>query len=578
MPKLISVVPFVLAASLAAQNCIDRDYGVPLGGGDEVMFAIQPIGFAFPFAGTSYSNVHICTNGYFHLSNGGVPPPAVADGQSTAAELVGGPPRVCPLWTDINMVVANGASVYINATPAKCTITWSRAVGYGTTLQFDVQAQLFPNGEILFVYGAGASNSSTFGPTWHAAITGVSPGQGAVLPAASDLILGGATIDNTLYEEWLAQGTFDLANNSLRLVPAAPGWGYTMQGAPANCAATTNYGIGCIDVSDTFYEYMAAGTFDLAGTTLTMLRQGNGYIVLNTLPGTLVTPTPAAAIIANGDDTEQIVTLSAAMPVAGGSTNALTVCSNGRIALSSTGNGNAWTPVVNTFLGWSSTTIAADWHDYSPQLAGSGKIKFEEIAGTAYVTWDGVYSYQTTSPSRFQYQFHLATGDCTIVYDTFGTGGLWAHLVGYSVGGPSPNPQVLDISALAAPVNVYDTVAVGLRLATVGYPSLGSTAFSYDISEVPNVLPLAFLFFGDTQINPGIDLTFLGMPGCFAYTSANLISLGVPIAGGTGSLALPIPNNAALAGVSLASQAIAFSLFTPANLISSNGNLATIGY
>ena len=40
----------------------------------------------------------------------------------------------------------------------------------------------------------------------------------------------------------------------------------------------------------------------------------------------------------------------------------------------------------------------------------------------------------------------------------------------------------------------------------------------------------------------------------------------------------PIPLNNALAGLALTSQAVAFSLVTPLNLVSSNGNTANLGF
>jgi hypothetical protein len=67
------LVPFLplliaLATPAVAQNCPNIALGSVVGAGDDVMLAIQPIGFTFPFAGQTFTDVHICTNGYFHLS------------------------------------------------------------------------------------------------------------------------------------------------------------------------------------------------------------------------------------------------------------------------------------------------------------------------------------------------------------------------------------------------------------------------------------------------------------------------------------------------------------------------------
>lgn len=582
MRTLLSCLAITLASSPAIAQCFDTAYGTPLGtpGGlfGDIVFPIQPIGFAFPLAGTTYTDVHVCDKGYVYLSNAGVPAPGFADFTATAAELASGPPRICVLWADIVALSTNNAQVYIKSTPTICTITWENVQCYsGTSPVFNMQLQLNLNGTMKFLYGPGTTNNSLASqPTWQVGVAGVSPGGGVALPAASDLSLGGATADNTLFEEWLVANTFDMPDNGLLIVPASPGYAFVPLGAPSNCASVVTFGTGCVQQDDSFYELFAAGGFDLASTTMTMLRQPTGYLVLNALPGTFVTPGAGATVVANADDTEQTVALTGSMPIAGGSTSSLTICSNGRIALGATGNGTSYTPDAPTFLGWANTTICASWHDYNPIVAGSGSIKFEQVGTIAYVTWDSVYSYATTSPNRFQYQFDVTTGNVTIVYDTFSTAGN-GHLVGYSVGGPSTANNI-DLSAvLPTTLTVFDAASAGLRLTTNSSPSLGNGSFAFVTSDVPNLVPIGVLFFGTAALNPGIDLTFLGMPTCFGYTNADITSASFPVAGGTGSVNLPIGSSPGLIGLSLTTQSLAFSLATPANLVTSNGLTFTIG-
>ena len=52
----------------------------------------------------------------------------------------------------------------------------------------------------------------------------------------------------------------------------------------------------------------------------------------------------------------------------------------------------------------------------------------------------------------------------------------------------------------------------------------------------------------------------------------------VVLPAGTANQPLPIPNTTSLAGAVLVTQAAAFSLQTPLNLVTSNGNRATIGF
>jgi hypothetical protein len=87
------------------------------------------------------------------------------------------------------------------------------------------------------------------------------------------------------------------------------------------------------------------------------------------------------------------------------------------------------------------------------------------------------------------------------------------------------------------------------------------------------------MFLGDVVLNPGVDLTFLGMPTCNAYSNGNLANFPFPLtATGTGTVPFAIPNNPVFAGAVLSSQVVALSLATPFNLVSSNGNAITIGF
>jgi hypothetical protein len=579
MQRLLPLAAILAAAPVLYAQCPERVFGTALGTGDDTMFAMQPIGFAFPFGGTTYSNVHVCTNGYVHLSNNGVPAPGAADYSATAAEFVGGSPRIAPLWCDYNILPAANGQVYIDSTPAKCTVTWDNAVGYAGLnvvsgpLQ-QLQLQLFPSGEVRFFYSANVTNQSTLA-AGVPGLCGVSPGLGATLPAAVDLSSGGVTTDGTLFELFPGANSFDLGGQGLHLVPTNPGWLY-VAGVPSGCAAAVRYGTGCVDARDSFYEFFGtAAAFDLSGRTITMLRQGNGYLVLDSIPGVYVAPGAGAVQVAAGDDAQQTVALSGAMPVPGGTTASITVCSNGYVTLAATGNGTAYTPVAATWLAFAGTAVG-NWHDYNQTIAGSGQIRFEQVGGTAYVTWENVYSHTTTLPERFQIQLDVATGNVTIVFDAMSPGGN-AYLTGYSAGGPSPDPGSIDLStALAATLTVSDTPVAPLSLATNGTPWLGNAAFAFTVTNVPNVVPIGVLFFGDAQL-PGINLGIIGAPQCQGWSNANLTSATFPVASGTGSVTLPIPNVAALTGLSLTSQAAAFSAATALGLVFSNGVQFTLG-
>jgi hypothetical protein len=85
--------------------------------------------------------------------------------------------------------------------------------------------------------------------------------------------------------------------------------------------------------------------------------------------------------------------------------------------------------------------------------------------------------------------------------------------------------------------------------------------------------------FGSSVVDPGLDLTFLGMPGCFGYTNADLTSAVFPVAPATssGTVILPIPNTPGLIGLVLSTQSIAFSTATAFGLVASNGLRLELG-
>lgn len=137
---------------------------------------------------------------------------------------------------------------------------------------------------------------------------------------------------------------------------------------------------------------------------------------------------------------------------------------------------------------------------------------------------------------------------------------------------------VVDLNPTAA-VNLYGTGCDGMGLANTGTPSLGNATFQLDVVNVPAISPVAFLAFGSGVVNPGIDLTFLGMPGCSSYTSFDLGLYGSgPVVGGNSAFVLPIPIDPNLAGVTFASQGVALSLATPFGLATSNGAELVFGF
>jgi hypothetical protein len=339
-------------------------------------------------------------------------------------------------------------------------------------------------------------------------------------------------------------------------------------------AAATPYGAGCYNRFASFYEFFAtAAQFDLANSSLSMQPVGGGYHVV---PGVVnyVPPSAAATTLALGDDSEVTVALSAPLSVAGGNASSLTVCSNGFVSVAS-GNGVGFDPDVPTMLAAPQTAWWA-WHDFDPTLPGSGQVKFEEVGSVACITWDGVWDYGGASASYAstqQFQFDESTGAVHILFLTMSAQGN-GHLVGYSPGGASADPGNSDLeAALAAAITlVSPSAAESPALALTGSPRpvIGNTVV-LRTSLIPAGTPLGLMVFGLLPLVPGVDLTSLGMPGCFQWNNA-LLMRTFAVSGATANTNMFVPNNNALAGVHLYAQSATLTSGLNAfGLISSNG-------
>ncbi|MEZ6036961.1 MAG: hypothetical protein R3F29_05740 [Planctomycetota bacterium] len=552
----------------------------------------MPIGFAFPFNGTTYTDMYLSDHTICALNNAGTPAAPAGGGfvytPSVASLAAGTGPMIAPYWSDHNF--AAGGDIFVdNTSGTSCTITWIDVQTYGGGTTFSISLTLHSDGHIDFGYDDRVNNDgSTFGAL--NAVVGIGD-VGVSMVNAVDLSSGAAVSTAVdIFEEFTttAIGTpnpnFDLGSIVLSIFPTTPGWVCTT-GVSGPCAEMATYGTGCGGIgggAKVIYEEMPIGGFDIAsGTTVTYLRTPTSYLVTDSIPGTFVAPTGAAINIAPGLlDGEQQVALSAAMPIPGGSTTALMISTKAYITLNGLSNGPIdYSPTAAELIAWPNPTLAPNWHDYDQTEVGSGLILFEEIGGVAYATWNGVYSFFGVAlPDTFQVQFELATGNITIVYQTMqGDGDPFT--VGYTSGAPvTINPGAIDWSAgVAAPIEVFDAESVDLAL-DGNAPRLGNT-WDLTTTNIDPLSPISITFLSDIAVNPGLPLTAIGIPapGCSIYIGNNLGSLTGANVGGSSTVSLPIPNNGALSGASLAAQSICLTLQNPFNILTSNGGLGTIG-
>jgi hypothetical protein len=340
------------------------------------------------------------------------------------------------------------------------------------------------------------------------------------------------------------------------------GGGYTQ--TTGNCvnAFHQQYGAGCYTSSDSFYQFFPDSSTvpaALNGQSLQMTLVGTDYLV-QWGGAAYVAPSGAALALPISDDSETTVLPSVPLPTPAGAQSTLFIHGNGMVSAGSN-NGiapNNYQPNAAGFLNAPATAFFS-WHDYNTSEAGSGQIKYEEAstpAGTiAYVTWDNVESYSNPlapNPSTLQFQLNLTTGDVAIVWvsidgnntSIYGS----AHLIGYSSAGPSSDPGSVTLATTPPFVtSVNNLTAMELRAAPapVSSASLG-TAVVYSTTNIPEYATGAGIYVGLTafslgQVPGGLDLGFLGAPGCSAYilsldftqtmvgvSSSNSVTLNLP--------------------------------------------------
>lgn len=343
-------------------------------------------------------------------------------------------------------------------------------------------------------------------------------------------------------------------------------------------AVTTVYGTGCGDTFASFYQTLGSPTATaaaLSNTAIRLQRQNGGYVVSPAAPG-IMPPSPAATVLTLTDDDETTVGLVGAMPVPGGTTSALVVCSNGFV---SAGPGNGAPYASSPFaLLQAPVTAWYSWHDFAPDIAGSGPITYEQLGGTAIVTWNDVWHWSGTSnldASTVQFRFDIATGDVTIVWGNL-SALLDDHLVGFSPGGASADPGSTTF-ATGLPRSLWANDAAALSLAVNAPPVLGTT-ITYTIGQIPPNALLALHLVSLGGVDAGVDLSSFGLTGCRQYvnftTAATSLVFGAP----TATRTYAVPSSTSLVGLSLDNQAAALvNGVNPGGVIFSNAVLSVLG-
>jgi hypothetical protein len=204
----------------------ESDFGVALSiSSDDDNTQTVTLPFTFSFQGADYTEVTVSTNGFIWLGgdsgdeccNGNVP------------DFLVDPPRIAPMWFDLNPGESPDPGVttgvfYNDSISGEAVITFVEVPEFGTERSFSFQTILFDDGTICFGYH-GISRVSD-----HDVLTGVTPGDGADDPGATDLFrVIKKSLDTgsegTVYEFYPGGRKFDLKRRNVCFIPNGfDGW------------------------------------------------------------------------------------------------------------------------------------------------------------------------------------------------------------------------------------------------------------------------------------------------------------------------------------------------------------------
>jgi hypothetical protein len=342
---------------------------------------------------------------------------------------------------------------------------------------------------------------------------------------------------------------------------------------PSGLAYATKVSVGanCGRCQGSFYEFFQTSAgFDLAGRSMTMTLNGSAYSVVET-PVAFV---PAAGVnLGLGLNTQTTVTLPFTLPYPGGSATQLQVFSPGYVT-PPVASSVQLLPTPTTFL-QGPPRWAAAWTVFNPIATSSANVWFDANATRAILTWNGVALVGSTVPNTVQIQF-FPNGTVQVLWQNLASSNL-AALVGWTTGGEYIDPGTRDLSAtLSTPLQLCGPAFDGLVLDASSRPVLGTT-LQWQLTGIPAGTAWGGLFRSLQQATPPIDLTALGMPGCFQYVVAPVTTLfWTP--GSTLQLPETIPNSVSLVGVTLVGQAAIYvPPLTPLGVVASNGIVLGLG-
>ena len=175
--------------------------GTVLALGDDSTVQV-PLGFTFPYQGGSWTSMFVNSNGNITFGVGSI------DLSETVAEFLSGPPRIAPLWDDLNPTAGGLVTLQQNGTSA--TVSFLAVPEFSSTVGNTFAVTLTDTGQITFSYGSTNHNDG---------IVGVTQGGGAADPGETDLSAAASLSASGTTYELFGTGQFDLDLLTLVALP-----------------------------------------------------------------------------------------------------------------------------------------------------------------------------------------------------------------------------------------------------------------------------------------------------------------------------------------------------------------------
>jgi len=358
-------------------------------------------------------------------------------------------------------------------------------------------------------------------------------------------------------------------------------------------AYSSQYGVGCYFRPQSFYEAFPVPPtgFDLANQGMTMINLGNNYQVVPAAPMSPFTPiTPEVVGVAGvtfmgDDDVSAPIALPFTFSAPGGvSTSSICIGSNGYVFLSAVaGSAFGYYDDINRFL-TDAPRLAIGYGDLQTvdpvALQGTGHIYYDIDPSNTFVTitWDGVQEWNTPTAILNMQMVLYASGQVDFHYGSC-TQGVAPLLTGYSVGnGQDPNGRNLSVGGAIVPFLSGDGSSPAV-IGTTARPVVGSTFGIRTTGIAPGTFfNLVAMSFGGIPA-PGVDLGFIGMPGCKQLVGpAIATSFFGFVAGGSHTQNLSVPNSAGYIGIQLYAQSAPLTAgLNSAGILTSNAVCMHLG-